>query len=90
MNKNEAVDGLNFDLLCYEPQNSDRLLPKSGNLRDARGFDDGRFALAISKSRRFVLIGIDAAEAFTVRVMHCHLPVVVLSSLVCIKCLALG
>jgi len=88
MNKNKAVG--DFDLLCYELQNSDSPIPKSGNLRDARGFDDGRFALTISKSRCFVPISIDAAEAFTVRVMHCHLPVVVLSSLVCIKGLALG
>jgi hypothetical protein len=50
-----------------------------GNLTDARRFNDRRAALPLGKTRGFVLIGIDAAELFTVRVVHGDQPMVMLS-----------
>ena len=49
----------------------------SGDLRNARRFDDGRAALAFGKAGGFVFIGVDAAEGFAIGVVHGHQKVVV-------------
>jgi len=54
----------------------------SGDLRDARGLDDRRFALAIGKPSGLVLIGVNAAEPFAIRIENGYQPVVMLSSFV--------
>src|SRR5258708_32663757 len=42
---------------------------ESGNLRDARGLDDGRAALAFSKAGGFFLLGVNPAKGFAVGVI---------------------
>ncbi len=49
-----------------------------GNLRNASGLDDRRTALALGKTSGLVLVGIDAAEGFTIRVVHGNQEVMVL------------
>ena len=51
---------------------------RSGNLTDARRFDDGRPALALGKTRSFIFVGVHAAELFPVRVVHGDEPMVML------------
>jgi hypothetical protein len=50
-------------------RNSREETGESGNLRDARGLDDGRSALAFGKAGGFFLIGVNPAKRFSVGVI---------------------
>jgi hypothetical protein len=55
------------------------------DFHDARGFNDGRFLLALGEAFGAVAVDIDAAEFLTVVVIHGDLPMAVLASAVALK-----
>ena len=48
----------------------------SGNLGNTSGFYHRGPALALGEARRFILVGVHAAELFAIRVVNTHKPMV--------------